>query len=261
MAQTPKKTEETKENLPVAAVTAGLPAGLELTRDDLNAGFEETDSSSYAIPFLRILQAISPQAKKTNDKYIQGAEEGDFINTVTEKLYKQEVIVIPAHYKHVYNEWAPDRGGFRGSHTPAEYAALRKCIRTDSKGNQYEANEETGNQLVDTREHYVMIVEENGGFTPALIAMSSSELKKSKKWMTFMRELKINGNPVPMQSQMYRITPSQESNDKGEWVGHKIEHIGPVSSLEMYHSAKNFYEMVRSGVAKATPLDDGEMPF
>ena len=260
MAKAPEKQEE--KNLPAVQESAGLPANIEFSPDDVHAGFEETDASSYAIPFLRILQAISPQAKKQNPKYIEGAEEGDFINTVNEKLYKgnKGVIVIPSHYKHVYNEWAPDRGGFRGSHSAADYTLLRKEIRIDSKGNSYEANAETGNQLVDTREHYLMIMEEDGGFTPALLALSSSELKKSKKWMTFMREFKINGKPAPMQSQIYCITPTPESNDKGEWVGVKIDHIGPVQTMEQFHSAKQFYEMVRSGQAVATPTGD-DVPF
>jgi len=263
MAKAPEKQEE--KNLPAVKEEAGLPMGIEFTTDDVHAGFEETDASSYAIPFLRILQAISPQAKKSNAAYIDGAEEGDFFNTVNERLYKGEqgVIVIPVHYKHVYNEWQPNRGGFRGQHTAGSYALLNKAIRKDDKGNDFEANAETGNQLVDTREHYVMIIEEDGGLTPALIALTSSELKKSKKWMTFMRELKISGKPVPMQSQMYRITPTPESNDKGDWMGHKIEHIGSVQMIEQYQSAKEFYEMVRSGkAAPAQPIDvDGEGPF
>jgi len=254
MAKAPEKQEE--KNLPAVKEEAGALSVVIGDDFDASAGFEETDSSCFAIPFLRILQAISPQAKKQNPKYIEGAEEGDFINTVTEKLYKgtNGVIVIPAHFKHVYNEWAPDRGGFRGTHSPSQYDSLVKTIRTDSKGNPYEANADTGNQLTDTREHYLMIMEEDGGFTPALLALSASELKKSKKWLTFMRELKVGGKPVPMQSQMYRITPTPESNDKGNWVGHKIEHLGSVQSLEQFKSAKEFYEMVRSG--KATPVVD-----
>ena len=259
MAKAPEKQEG--KNLPAVKEEAGLPAGLELTPDDVYAGFEETDATSYAIPFLRLLQAISPQAKKSNAAYIDGAEEGDFFNTVNEKLYKQEVIVIPVHYKHVYNEWQPNRGGYRGQCTTAEYATMTKIIRKDDKGNDYEANADTGNQLTDTREHYVMIVEPDGGLTPALITMTSSDLKKSKKWMTFMRELKIGGKPVPMQSQMYRITPTPESNDKGDWVGLKIEHLGSVRNIEQYNSAKEFYEMVRSGQAKAAPIDVDDLPY
>lgn len=241
---------------------AALPAIIDFTADQ-GAGFEETDSSSYAIPFLCILQAISPQAKKQNAKYIQGAEEGDFFNTVTEKLYKGSdgVTVIPCHYIHKYNEWAPERGGFRGSHSAADYTKLTKEMRFDSKGNQYEANAESGNQLVDTREHYVIIVNADGSCEPAVLALSGSQLKKSKKWMTLMQGIRIGGQVAPMFSQVYKISPMLESNDKGEWSGLKFDHIGQVTSMDHYNAAKQFREMVRSGAASATPTGDEEVPF
>ena len=228
---------------------------------DAGGGFEDSDQSSYAIPFLRILQAISPQAKKQNPKYIQGAEEGDFINTVTEELYKaiDGVTVIPCHYLHKYNEWAPERGGYRGSHSVAAYTAMKKELQKDSKGNIFEANVETGNALTDTREHYVLIVDKDGLTTPAVLALSGSEIKKSKKWMTLMNGIRINGVQAPMFSQMYRITPQAESNDKGEWSGVKIDHIGQVTSIHQYNEAKAFREMVRSGTAKVA--EDEDLPY
>lgn len=230
---------------------------------DAGQGFEGADASSYAIPFLRILQAISPQAKKKDPRYIDGAEEGDFFNTVTEKIYKGDdgVIVVPVYYAHKYNEWAPDRGGFRGSLSASEYAVLDKEIRKDSKGNAYEANVATGNAITDTREHYVIIVNNDNTWEPALIALSGSELKKSKKWMTLMQGFRIQGQIAPMFSQMYRLTPQQESNDKGSWAGMKIEHIGPVNSLEIYNGAKQFLSMVKSGNVKSTPADTDDLPY
>lgn len=225
---------------------------------DSGAGFEEADSSSYAIPFLRMLQATSDQTKRTNPNYIKGAEEGDLYNTVTEKLYKGEtgVTVVPCHYIHKYNEWAPDRGGFRGSHTAAAYATMNKTVITDAKGNQLEANADTGNVLQDSREHYVMIVNEDGSFEPALLALTGTQLKKSKKWMTLMQNIRIQGNIAPMFSQMYKLTPVGESNDKGSWSGIKIEHVGQVTDPHLYNAAKQFRDMVRSGAAEAAPLDE-----
>ena len=40
------------------------------------------DSSEMQIPFIRIIQAMSPQANKKDDAYIQGADIGDAFNTV-----------------------------------------------------------------------------------------------------------------------------------------------------------------------------------
>lgn len=240
---------------------ASLPANIDFTADS-GAGFEDADSTSYAIPFIRVLQATSPQCKKKDPEYVDGAEEGDFFNTVTNKIYKGDVgiTVIPCHYAHKYNEWAPNRGGYRGSHTAAEYLALPKEMRKDDKGNLYEANADTGNSLTDTREHYIILMDDKGECDYGLLTIASTEIKKSKKWMSLMQGIKINGQTAPMFSQMYKLTTVGESNDKGSWAGLKIEHLGFITNEAAYNAAKQFREMVRSGAASATPAGD-EVPF
>ena len=234
---------------------AEVPAVIDFAAD-MGSGFEDADSSSYAIPFLRQLQMMSGACKKTDPSYIKGAEEGDFFNTVTEKLYKGEegVLVVPCHYVHKYNLWAPDRGGFRGSISAAEYANMEKFGERGDTDNQ-------GNTIQDTREHYVLIVDADGTCSPALLALSGTQLKKSKKWMTLMQGIRIQGQVAPMFSQMYRLTAVGESNDKGSWAGIKVEHAGPVTSMEIYQQAKQFRDMVRSGEAQAAPVDDSELPY
>lgn len=236
---------------------AALPAVIDFTAD-AGIGFEDTDSSSYAIPFLRILQATSPQCKKKDPEYVDGAEEGDFYNTVTGKIYKDGITVIPAHYEHKYNLWAPDRGGFKGTLSVAEYANCEKAILQDSKGNKYEGQVSTGYAITDTREHYLVILESDGSYSPALYAISGTEIKKSKRWMTLMQGIRIGAQIAPMFSQKYKLTTVGESNDKGSWAGVKIEHLGQVTSAEEYAAAKQFREMVRSGAAKVT---DEDLPF
>lgn len=240
--------------------TAGLPAVIDFGAD-AGAGFEDADSTAYAIPFLRILQSLSPQCKKSDPAYIKGAEEGDFFNTVTEKLYKGEdgVLVVPCHYAHKYNAWAPrnEGGGFRGTYSAADAARLPTTRNAD---NQDVLSD--GSLLTDTREHYVLIVAADGTTEPALLALSGSQLKKSKKWMTLMQGIRIQGQIAPMFSQVYKITPTAESNDKGSWSGIKVEHHGPVTDIDVYQTAKQFRDMVRSGSIQAAPADGlDEAPF
>jgi len=205
------KKEETP-NIPAvqAEVSKMLPTVIDYSHEE-STGFEEADASSYAIPFLRMLQSISPQAKKKDPSYIEGAEEGDFINTVTEKLYKGDdgVVVIPCHYQHKYNLWAPNRGGFRGSVTAAEYAHMQKQrITVTINNSQVEVEADVdGNVITDTREHYLLIIEPDGSYIQALLSLSGTQLKKSKKWMTLMQGIMRNGRQVPMFSQIYKITP------------------------------------------------------
>ena len=57
---------------------------------DIGSGFEEVTSSDIQIPFLRIIQALSPQLKKSDAGFIQGASSGDIFNTVTKKTWAGE---------------------------------------------------------------------------------------------------------------------------------------------------------------------------
>ena len=48
------------------------------------------DSSEMQIPFVRLIQAMSPQLSKKKPEYIEGAEQGDAFNTVTSEIWKGE---------------------------------------------------------------------------------------------------------------------------------------------------------------------------
>ena len=66
-----------------------IPATSDLMKaftEDSGSGFEEVTSSDIQIPFIRIIQALSPQLKKTDPGFIQGASQGDIFNTVTKKV-------------------------------------------------------------------------------------------------------------------------------------------------------------------------------
>jgi hypothetical protein len=234
---------------------AALPAVIDFSADG-GSGFEEADTTAYAIPFLRQLQMMSAPCKKTDPAYVKGAEEGDFINTVTGKLYKGDegVFVIPVDYKQKFNLWAPDRGGFRGSLNKAEYNAMGK----DKNEKGFETDVD-GNTITDTREHYLMIVNTDGTLDPALLAMSGTQLKRSKNWMTLMSGI-CQGGKIPMYSQMYKLSVQGESNDKGSWAGIKVEHVKQLTDMGQYTAAKEFYTMVKSGEVKAAPADE-DLPY
>lgn len=235
-----------KQQHNIAAVNA-------MFEEDAGAGFEEADASAYAIPFLQILQSGSPQCKKSDGAYIKGAEEGMFYNTVTQELYSGEdgLLVVPAHYSNRFIEWKTREsgGGFVAEHLPGETEPTVK----DDKNRDVLPN---GNTLVDTRNHYVLFKDKEGNWQPALITMSSTQLKKSRQWMSKMQGIKIkraDGSTItaPMASRVYRLTTVPEQNDKGSWFGFRIELEGIVDNASLYNDAKSFAEAVKSGAKKA----------
>lgn len=222
--------------------------------DDANAGFEEASASAYAIPFLQVLQSGSPQCKKSDGAYIKGAEEGMFYNTVTQEVFSGDdgLTVIPCHYTQRFIEWKTREsgGGFVGEHLPSD--PVVGTTKKDDKGRDILPN---GNTLVDTRNHYVLVVGVDGSLTPALMAMSSTQSKVSRQWMSKMQGIKIKNAEgafvtAPMSSRKYKLTTVAKSNDKGSWFVPNVELAGIVEDAAEYQAAADFRNAVRSGEAQ-----------
>ena len=178
----------TEENKQVAKkASAEMSLGVDDMLKDANFGLENVTSEDLAIPFLRIIQAMSPQVNARDGKHIKGCEQGDIFNTVDNTLYKgaEGVVVVPVAYKRTYLEWMPERKGLAGVHDSSEI--LKSVVKSD-KGQDFLEN---GNVLSTTANHYVLIVDDKGGFSQGIIALSGSQLKKSKKWNSIMAGLKI----------------------------------------------------------------------
>jgi len=233
---------------------------------DANQGLGNLGMDDLAIPFLRILSDTSPQIKKRDPLYIEGAESGMIYNTLTKDIFDGEagVKVIPCAYQRQYIEWA-DRGEGSGAPVniyPAESDILSKTTRDDQKKDRL-AN---GNYIEDTANHYCLIVDNDGTSSQVLIAMKSTQRKKSKRWNSLMLGLKMKGEKglftPPAYSHMYLLKTIAESNNLGEWFGWDITRVGPVENEDTYHAAKAFAESVAKGEVKVKHedenLDSGE---
>ena len=71
---------------------------------DANQGAQNISQEALALPVLKILGQLSPEVNKRDGKYVEGAEPGKIINTVTNELF-DSINVIPCHYKRQYIEW------------------------------------------------------------------------------------------------------------------------------------------------------------
>lgn len=232
--------------------------------EDSGSGFEETSAESFAIPFLSVLQSGSPQCKKSDGAYIKGAEEGFLFNSVTGDLFPGDVgvEVIPCHYSHRYIEWKlrENGGGFVAEYLPND--PIVGTTERDDKGRNMLPN---GNQLSDTRNHYVLIRTANG-LTPAIMSLSSSQLKVSKKWMSMMQGQKVKDPATgmyqiaPMFSNIYKVTTVAQSNDKGSWFGYDFALVGKVTDEGEYLEAKNFNHAVKAGMTKVERNMETEAP-
>jgi hypothetical protein len=245
--------KKTGKDLAVKGKTAPAKTG-DLFQSHADEGFEGADKDSYAIPFLAILQSNSPQCKKSDGAYIKGAEEGEIFNTVTLE-HVESLRVIPCYYSRSFIEWGnrDEGGGFVAEYTVDEgLEALSRCKKNDKGQDQLE----NGNILVDTRSHFVIILKEDGTTEAAILSMSSTQMKKSKQWMSIMKGIQFTSGDgklytPPMFSHIYNLTTVPESNDKGSWMGWKVEIEDVVKIPALVEAAVAFKKAVQKGSAKA----------
>ena len=81
-------------------------------------GTENLDSGGSSLPFIKILQDLSPQLKAQKDEYIEGSKAGDLMFAKTQDIIDQPARIIPCYTKSIYTEWIPRArgGGFVGNH-------------------------------------------------------------------------------------------------------------------------------------------------
>ena len=219
---------------------------------DAQQGAQNIQQEDLALPFLKILGQLSPEVNKTHGKYVEGAEPGKIINTVTNELY-DKISVVPCHYKRQYIEWQ-DRGASSGAPV-AIHDADSDIVSQTTRDKSYKDRLPNGNYLENTANHFVLVVGKNP--ETALISMKSTQLKVSRKWNSMMMGIKLQGKnglfTPPTYSHIYNLSTVQMSNDKGTWFGWDVAKAGPVEDKSIYDMAKSFAESVNKGDVQAKP--------
>ena len=233
---------------------AGAVANLNIEQF-ADAGFENVDSKSLALPFLKVLGQLSPQVTQGDSQFIPEARAGMIYNTVTDELYDgaKGITVVPCYYKLEYIEWK-DRE--KGAVAPVNvYTSDSDIMSKTTRGEDGKDRLENGNYIEETASHYVLIVEPEKTST-ALLTMKSTQRKKSKKWNSMMMSLRQKRKsgagffkPAPF-TQKYSLKTVLEKNNLGSWFGWEIEHVGGVDSEEVMKAAFDFYESCKKGAVR-----------
>ena len=210
-----------------------------------------------ALPFLKLLGQLSPEVNKRDGKYVEGAQPGMILNTVTQELFDGEkgIEELPVINQTQYLEWQ-DRGESQGAPVKVYEAGDDLPSSTRDKFNKDRlAN---GNYLEKTGNMYVVVL----GKSPstALLPMKSTQLKVYRTWNSMIDGLKMKGKtgnvytPAPY-SHIYRLKTVPMSNDKGSWYGWSVSRKGPIEDVASYNIAKNFRNNLEKGLVKTRTPD------
>jgi hypothetical protein len=238
---------------------------MSMLQADSGMGRETMGIADMALPYLAILQALSPQISKANPKYNKEADEGDIYNTVTEELYSGDegILILPCAYQKAFVEWKhrDTGGGWVASHENGDI--LKKTTR-DEKNMDRLPN---GNVVVETAYYYSLQLEKKDGqyaAKPAIVSMSRTQLKKARKWNSMMNGIQLEGpggqlfNPS-MFSHIYKLTTVPESKNNNNWFSWNIILYERVNNLDLYQAARKLSQDVSKGLVKASaPTEDFE---
>lgn len=228
--------------------------------DYAGAGFENQTSDDYSIPFLQILQALSPQLQE-NDSLRQGM----ILNTVTGEVWdgKKGIAFVPATTQHVYVEWKPRDagGGFVGIHE-VNSDLVNHAKAASSEYGKYSTPD--GNELIETFYVYGIALDDDGNASEAVLAFSSTKIKKYKGWMTKAKTIQIplpDGRriPAPLFAHRYRLKTVSEKNNKGQFFnwdaiafdGENAQQARLLPDDPLFQSAVNIKSLIEQGKARA----------
>lgn len=181
------------------------------------SGFEEMSLDTMAVPFIRVIQDLSPQLKKSKPEYNPKAKAGMLVNTVTGALYEPPLQLVVGKFERIFIEWGTNRGDFKGAHAPETIDLNTALIRNEK------------NQLVDPAtghifsEHYnyYIVLPEHMEEGICLLSLSSSAIKAAKKLNRMLLHSVIPGTTQRAMPyfMVWDLTVVDMSNDQGDWYG------------------------------------------
>lgn len=221
---------------------------------------EHLGRDDVSIPFIQILQQLSPQCTDGDPLYNEAAKASMFYNTVTGELTESKdngFDFIPVFYKASYIEWVTRQkgGGFVREYSEDDGKKIL-VSRNENSQDIIQAGSPAGtagNELKLTHTHYVFKLKADGGFEPAVLTMTSTQIKKSKDLNALITNNKVqtkNGLAAVRFAHLMRAKTARKSNDQGTWYVWDFERLG-FASREMFPEAISFAAGVKSGEKKA----------
>lgn len=215
------------------------------SRGNENVGVED-----LTIPRLEIVQGLSPAVKPNDPGYIEGAKQGDLINSVTNRVYGRDAFVVPVHFTKQWLVWKSfdQGGGFFGAFaSPAEAEAKKEEVVASGEKAEFI-------EVVDTPTHLCLLVNHaEGRIDEVMIPMTKTKAKVSRAWNTMIR---MSG--LDRFARVYRITTAMEKNKKNQEYWNYVLSQAGAPAKPLFDLAERLFNQVNKG-EKVVKMDTKNM--
>jgi len=162
-------------------------------------GLEGGDAGEIAMPFIQILQGLSPVVQ---DPSRPDAVAGKLYNSVTGDVYN-DIYFVPCHRDHTFVEWKPrNQGGGGGAGFVAVHQPGADIVVDAITAQRYKVKDgrktrtlltADGNELVETRTFSGLLVDSDTpteAVLPVVIPFTSGKIAQFRGAMTAIRTVK-----------------------------------------------------------------------
>jgi hypothetical protein len=196
--------------------------------DYAGSGLEGVTSDEMVIPFINVLQALSPEVEE-----VEGAKAGMLFNKGTQELIPGDTgfLFLPVARQLAFVEWKPRKqgGGLIGRHNEDAdivQSAKKACAERGEDPRftlLWTGKPEESHELRQTYYLYGYVLEQSeAGYDPigqALLSFNGTKIKVYKNWLTPINMLK---NRPPLFAHPTRVGTFKDGNSKGEFYNFKM---------------------------------------
>lgn len=240
------------------------PEMANLFEEHAGAGTEGVDMDDMQLPMLKQVQDISDERDPDAPEYIDGADTGDFFNSVTRTLYKSSLEIIPCNIRKTVVAFTPrtSGGGFLGEYESREQALEYLDVPAELK------------ETTEIAVLYRPTDDDTAGWVPAIMPMTMSKLKPARVLITQLMALRV---PVgdktiqpPSYGTIFEMSSVRAKGKKGTYRNVAFRFTGLVQDADLLEEARRFGEVMAARelrffegdvIAGETVADDDDLPF
>ena len=221
----------------IALATDKMPAHV---KQSAGRGNENVSSDSMTIPRIKLLQKMSPEVDKHHANFIEGADPGDFLNSLTNENYGSDLYTISVTFKDDHVVWKKREagGGFLGTYRSA--AEAETAIKEQDKPDEYD--------IVQTHSHVLLLKDPKTGVLsmPVIMDFASSKLRVSRSWNS---QINIKGGD--RFSCLWKLSAVATQNRSGQqFMNLDVSFEGWAQDAD-YKLAEEFYEKMKDVTIEA----------
>ncbi len=215
-----------------------------------DADFAQFDGERGSLPFLLVLQALSPACTLGKPDYNESARPGMLMHSITKELFKDPVALTPVAFTRTFNEWVPrlSGGGFRGAHPVSTHEALFNKHKDPKTGKAIlPAVDGVANELIETRAFFCLLNKADGTVEPVVVNMALSQSKAANDWIYMQKFYSPPGlerRRYPSYAATYLMSTKLRQKDQNTWFVWNILRSGPTNP-ELFGMAQAFAQEVR----------------